>query len=320
MKRIAVVGVGGMGRFHAETINNMPDVELAALADPFPSAAAESFGLPVSTDVLGVASEGWDGVIVASTDESHAELTLAALEAGSRVLCEKPLAHDLQSAVSVIEAETSLERRMVQVGFMRRYDKRHLDLTAQMESIGELRFLRCANRNTNADPRPARIVMNQSLIHDFHTVNWLAGPVQSVSAVAVPRPGGLDHVHVTCRMASGAVSIIEFHDRNYAYDCEVEATGPHGMVRSESPYLPMTRRITDEMPAGDDWFSWFADAYRTQDWAWVQSLHAPEAMGPSSWDGLEAQLIAEAAITSLVEHGAAIELPEPGLSMPAIYR
>ena len=48
-------------------------------------------------------------------------------------------------------------------------------------------------------------------------------------------------------------------------------------------------------------FGWFADAYRVQDQAWVASIPAGEATGPSTWDGFAAQVIVDAIMTSLLE-------------------
>ena len=108
MKQVAVIGAGGMGRFHANTLMDIPGVEVAEVCDPFPSDAVEALGIPITTEPHVCAAKGWDGVVIASPDTTHAELTLLALDAGSRILCEKPLSHDLAGARSVIDAELSL--------------------------------------------------------------------------------------------------------------------------------------------------------------------------------------------------------------------
>jgi myo-inositol 2-dehydrogenase/D-chiro-inositol 1-dehydrogenase len=319
MNRIAVVGAGGMGRFHIRTMMDMGGVEVAAVADPFPHPDLAGFDVPISTDPMAVASEGWDGVIVASTDETHAELAIAALEAGSRVLCEKPLAAELADAVAVVETEAAIGQRRLQVGFMRRYDPAHLDVVEELGDLNGMDYLRCTHRNTNVEARSPRVVINQSIVHDIHTVTWLLGPTASVATSAVPRPGGLDHVLLTLQMESGALASIEFQDRTYAYEVEIEASGPNGMVRSASPYQPTTRRLVSEMEPYTDWFGWFTEAYLAQDRAWVASLDGPEAIGPSAWDGLEAQLVSEAALVSLAEGGSMVQIKR-SLDQAPIYR
>jgi len=317
VKQVAVIGAGGMGRFHADTMINVPGVKLAAIADPYPHPDLERFDVPVSTDVHACAAEGWDGVIIASPDSTHAELTIAALDAGSRVLCEKPLSDDLAGARAVIDKEVSIGQRRVQVGFMREFDPAHLAFAAQLADLGDLHYLRCSHRNTNEVARPPEAVIVQSLIHDIHTIHWLAGRVVDVDARSTPRPGGLTHVLLVLRLASGATATIEFSDDTYAYEVEVEATAAKGMVTTSAPQRPRLRIDGDHRtPIGLDWFGWFADAYRIQDRRWVASLDDPEATGPSALDGLAAQLVAEAAVTSLIQGGPS---PVSDHNTPEVY-
>lgn len=349
-QQVAVIGAGGMGRFHAETLLSMPGVELAAIADPFPHPDLERLGVPVTTDVESCAAHGWDGVVIASPDDTHAALTLLALDAGSRVLCEKPLSNDLAGARAVIAKEVEIGHRRVQVGFMREVDPAHAALAKQLDGLGELHYLRLSHRNTNEVARPAEVVIVQSLIHDIHTIHWLGGRVVDVDARTIPRPSGLLHVLLVLRLASGASATVEFSDVGPAYSVQVEATTLEGIVSSGGSMEPHPRRegrATDaasEAPegrrcggtatgaasaepsadvivgseAGDrDWFGWFADAYRIQDRAWVASLGNDRASGPSAVDGLAAQLVAEAALASIANGGAvAVESHE----VPEMYR
>ena len=309
VKSLAVIGAGGMGRFHADTLAALPGVRLAAIADPYPHPDLDAYaanGTEITTDAAACAAQGWDGVVIASPDETHAELTIAALDAGSRVLCEKPLSHDLDGAHAVIEKEVALGERRVQLGFMRVVDPAHVGLANELAELGELHYLRCSHRNTNEVARSPRVVINQSLIHDFHTIRWLGGEVVDVDTRAIPRPDGLLHVLVIARLASGATATVEFSDQTYAYEVEVEATAGRGMVATSAPQRPRLRVDGDHrVPIGLDWFAWFAEAYRIQDRRWVASLADPAASGPSALDGLAAQLVSEAALHSL-EHGGAV--------------
>ena len=103
------------------------------------------------------------------------------------------------------------------------------------------------------------------------------------------------------RLQSGATATVEFSDDTYAYEVEVEATSEQGMVMTSAPQRPRLRIDGDHRtPIGDDWFGWFAEAYRIQDRAWVDSLDGA-TIGPSAVDGLAAQLVAEAALASIDE-------------------
>ena len=290
MKRVAVIGAGGMGTFHAETLRDLPGVELAAVCDPLSEAAeraAAAFDVPVRTDPESVAAEGFDGVVIASPDETHAALTLLALDAGSRVLCEKPLAHNVAAAEAVMVKELELGARRVQVGLMRQYDPDHVAFAGRLAERGPAHYLRCTHRNDNDFLRSAEVVIVQSLIHDIHTLRWLAGEIVEVDARLVPREGGVAHVVCFLQMAIGISASIEFSDRGPGYSVDVEATTAGGLFNA-----------TDAEPS-PDWFGWFAEAYRIQDRAWVESLGDSAATGPSAWDGLAAQRVAGAALESL---------------------
>ncbi|MGI9606357.1 MAG: Gfo/Idh/MocA family oxidoreductase [Acidimicrobiales bacterium] len=315
--RVAVIGAGGMGRFHAETLLALPGIELGAIADPYPSSEVEALGVPITTAVDECAVHGWDGVIIASPDDTHAHLTLLALDAGSRVLCEKPLSHDIEGAEAVVDWELRRGERRVQVGFMREYDPAHVQVAAELEHMGALHYLRCTHRNTNAVARPPAVVIVQSIIHDVHTVRWLGGEVVDLHAHAVPRDGGLDHVVLSLSLDTGAAASIEFSDNTYAYEVEVEATAAAGMVATSAPPRPRVRMGGEHRtPIGDDWFGWFAEAYRIQDRAWVASLHDGSAHGPSAWDGYAAQHVAHHAEKSLDGH----EVNIMPLDVPDLYR
>ncbi len=74
-----------------------------------------------------------DAILIASPDETHAPLALAAIEAGKPVLCEKPLSQSSKECQNVIEAEVSRGRQFVQLGFMRRFDPSYRDMKAALD-------------------------------------------------------------------------------------------------------------------------------------------------------------------------------------------
>jgi myo-inositol 2-dehydrogenase/D-chiro-inositol 1-dehydrogenase len=79
-----------------------------------------------------IAAPDVEGVVIASPAITHEPYTLACLEAGKPVLCEKPLAVDAAAALRVVDADT---RGLVTVGFMRRFDPGYVGLKAQMDAI-----------------------------------------------------------------------------------------------------------------------------------------------------------------------------------------
>jgi myo-inositol 2-dehydrogenase / D-chiro-inositol 1-dehydrogenase len=101
---------------------------------------AESCGAgDVATDpVETIRRDDVDAVLIASPDETHAPLSLAAIEVGKPVLCEKPLSQSSEECLGVIAAEVSRGRQFVQLGFMRRFDPSY----REHEGISERWFAR----------------------------------------------------------------------------------------------------------------------------------------------------------------------------------
>jgi myo-inositol 2-dehydrogenase/D-chiro-inositol 1-dehydrogenase len=91
-------------------------------------------------------------VIVASPDATHAELSLACLAPGKPVLCEKPLASSAAEALRVVESEVTLKRRLIQVGYMRRFDPGYREMKRFRDEggLGTIVLLHNVHRNASA--------------------------------------------------------------------------------------------------------------------------------------------------------------------------
>jgi len=157
--RIAVLGVGRIGKMHAELVaRRVPGAALAMVQDINADAAAavgEQFDVPFTThvdEVLG--SSDVDAVAICSSTDTHVPLMIAAAHAGKAILCEKPISLELDkvdSALAVIENSGV----PIQVGFNRRFDAAHASVRAAVVdgSIGDLHILRITSR----DPAPPPI-------------------------------------------------------------------------------------------------------------------------------------------------------------------
>jgi len=128
-----------MGSFHAHTLAALAGVEVVAVADPYePNRArvADALGCEaIAEPIILACRDDLDGVVIASPDDTHPELAVAALEAGAFVLCEKPLASTAAAARCVVDAEVAFGQRRIQMGFMREYDPAHRQLAQAIAAI-----------------------------------------------------------------------------------------------------------------------------------------------------------------------------------------
>lgn len=305
--RVGVIGAGGMGREHIANLSRFEGVEVAVVADIIDSAAIDAAalcGAASSTDPEAVATDPTlDAIVIASPDSTHALLTIAAIERGAHILCEKPLASTLVDAQHVVAAELATGRGLIQVGFMRQYDAAHIQLQHSIAGLGAVRHLRCVHRNTNHQwERPLELVVSQSLIHDIHTARWLSGSeFTSVVTQIVSGPRPVEHIVVLGQMANGSTVTIEFVEATYGYDVEVEVTCELGVASAAQPAQPVVKSGgAQHRHIGDDWFGRFAEAYRDEAADWIAGVRSGVVQGPTSADGLEAQRVADAAIRSAV--------------------
>ncbi len=171
---VGVIGTGVMGSEHARLLSReTPDAHLAGVFDANAARAqAAAAGATVFPDPQSlIKSDRVGAVIIASPDASHAELTLACLEAGKPVLCEKPLASSAADALRVVQAETASKRRLIQVGYMRRFDPGYQEMKRIKDEggVGATVLLHNVHRNVRVP----------EWFTGLSTPNWWVGKEQS---------------------------------------------------------------------------------------------------------------------------------------------
>ncbi|MGZ7011015.1 MAG: Gfo/Idh/MocA family protein, partial [Ilumatobacteraceae bacterium] len=238
---------------------------------------------------------------------------------GTRILCEKPLAVGAASCERIVDAEIALGHRLLQLGLMRVYDPAHVQLAAEVAKLGELNHVRCVHRNVHEVRRTAQLILNQSLVHDIHSLRWLVGrDITRVTTLATPNPDHVEHLLMTAEFEGAAHATVEFSEHGFAYEVTVEVDAELGGAVMAPVMRPTVRRGGSAyVNIGTDWFARFAEAYRVEAAVWLDSINGPAAIGPSAWDGLVAERVVEAAIESLRTRQPA-EVAK--LEMPDFYR
>lgn len=304
-----LIGAGWIGSFHAETLaSRLPDVSLAAVADPDPQAAARLNAPRTYTDPLElIADPAVEAVAISSPAATHADLVVAAARAGKHVFCEKPMALTLDDADRAIDAAAEAGVAL-QVGFNRRFADDFAAMRAEIAagSIGTPQLLRSLTRDPGISAEvAARVkpwtVFNETLIHDFDTLCWLnpGARVRQVFAQAdalihpAYKDGGfLDTAVVQLRFDNGAFAVAEANFQAvYGYDVRGEVFGSNGVLLAG-------RAPEDASPGNTDLF---ADAYVAQFAHFAECIRAgvqPSVTGHDARVALEIAIAARESVQS----------------------
>lgn len=317
---IAVIGAGRMGSDHVRRIGTtVGGARVVAVADPdgdrVKEVAAGVEGAGAYTDpAAAIAAPGVDAVLIASPGPAHEEAVLHALERRLPVLCEKPLTPDPAGALRIMEAELRLGRRLVQVGFMRRFDAEYERLKELLDAggIGRPLFLHCRHRNASSPSFfTGDMLITDSVVHEVDAARWLLG--QEVTAVTVlsPTPTSAapqalgDPRFVLLETSGGAIVDVEvFVNCGFGYQVRCEAVGESGTARigdGLSMVVESGGRWGGEIV--QDYTTRFADAYDRQVRRWVAAAARGRVAGPDVWDGYAASAVSEAGLAAA--HGGA---------------
>jgi predicted dehydrogenase len=331
---VLVVGAGRAGLVHARNFaTGIAGARLYGLADPDPEALARgaaevgcdrTFGDPLH----GIADERVQAVVVAAPTPTHAELAVAALEAGKHVLCEKPLASSLEEAASIAQAAAASDAVFL-MGFMRRFHADFLSLAQRLAAgeIGEPLLVRSTGRGPGLppewalDPELSGGLVAEVNSHDLDTVRWLSGQ-EFETAYAVGRaakrpelaerfPGFVDVLAATFELSGGALAQVDGAcPAGYGYDARIEVYGSEGVILAGDPRRDSTLVVRAEGAVAEPVRSWrelFADAYRSEDAHLVAAARRNDAPRTTVDDGIRA-LEAVVAVNRSLAEGAPVAL------------
>lgn len=314
--RVGVIGTGGIGTDHATKLaTTISGSTVSAVTDinrPRAEEVAKALG---GAKVFGdgfelIKSDEVDAVLIASIGDTHAAFTLASIEAGKPVMCEKPLAPTTPECLRVLEAEVSFGKRLVIVGFMRRYDPGYRQVKASLESgaIGEALILHNVHRNAQVpDWFTSSMTMTDSIIHEIDTTRWLLGEelvsVQVIPPKRTPKaaPDFQDPQFAAFTSETGILSTVEFFANcQYGYDVRCELVGSEGTASLLNPVVAgqITKGVVAH-PIPADWRVRFGAAYHAELQAWISGLEHGESVGPSAWDGYAATRVTESGVEAV---------------------
>ena len=204
--RVAVVGVGHLGRHHARILATLPQAELVAVVDTNRARAEEiaaASGMRAMTDAKDLLGQV-DAVTIAVPTERHRDIALPFLEAGVPALVEKPLARTLEEADAMIAAAARSGVALA-VGHTERFNPA---VDAARDLLVDPRFIEVHRLGTFPERSLDIDVVFDLMIHDLDVVlSIVKADVESIEAVGVPvLTGRVDIANARVRFANGCIA------------------------------------------------------------------------------------------------------------------
>lgn len=332
--RIGVIGCGAIGQDHALRIHRkLSGARIVALNDINLAATlafndASSLGAKVFENYQDlIDAPDVDALLVASWGPAHADQLLACIAAGKPVFCEKPMTTSAESGLRVVEAEVKAGKKLVQAGFMRRFDAgyRALKKTLDAGTIGDALMVHCAHRNPSVpEMYVGDMCITDTFVHEIDVLRWLLDD-DYVSAQVVEgrksrnsHDGLHDPVMVLLETRKGIRIDTEiFVACRFGYDIQCQVVGETGAASLPEP-ASVALRLEGRASAAiqTDWKQRFIDAYDVELQEWIEATQRGRVHGPTAWDGYIASATAEACVEA--RHSKAI-VPIRIAERPAFY-
>jgi myo-inositol 2-dehydrogenase/D-chiro-inositol 1-dehydrogenase len=331
--KIGVIGTGNIGKRHIKRIKEvLSGGRIVAVADAIHDSAREvaaTYDAGFVEDPMRLISDrDVEAVIVSSWDPSHKEYVIECIKQGKPVFCEKPLATTAADCEEIVKIEMSYGKKLVQVGFMRRFDREYRKLRQSLSDgrIGHPLIVHCAHRNEHiGDEYEDDYIITQCCIHEIDLLPWLLDDEYRRVKMWMPRK--TDRIGNTYQ--DPQIALIEtktgicidielFVNCGYGYDIRCQVIGEDGVLDLSDPSVPYIRQSGHKgFPVPLDWEDRFTEAYNTEIQEWINATKNGTLVGSSAWDGYVAAVVADAMITSRdVGDFVNVEMPTP----PEFYR
>jgi len=332
---IGIIGAGRIGKVHMQSITyNVPGAKVLGITDVFKDGLqelADKYGIEkVYEDYKEMlADKDIDAVLVCSSTDTHADISIEAAEAGKHVFCEKPVDLTPEKVKAVIEAVEKAGVKL-QVGFNRRFDHNfaHVRSLINDGKVGNLELIKITSR----DPEPPSAeyaavsggMFLDMTIHDFDMARFLAGCdvtevyVNATCLVdpAIGEAGDVDTAIINLKFENGALGVIDNSRRAaYGYDQRIEVFGSLGaaMAANDTP-TNVTVMNADGVTTDKPLYFFlerYMQSFRDEMIQFVDAVQNDKPTPTTGLDGLNSILVALAAKKSVAE-GRAVKISEIG--------
>ena len=314
--QIRVVGCGMIAREHIERIQNrIRGARVVAVCDVIPESAKRCAeiagpGTKIYSDFkVAIQDPEVTAVVVTTPGQFHMAPVLEAIRAGKPVFCEKPLANTAADCRTVVDAEIAGGKHLVQVGFMRRYDRGYKQVKELIDSgkFGVPMVVKCTHRADGvADSYTTAMAVTDTAIHEIDVLPWLIDDVWDEVQCIMPRtsskahPGLKDPQVMILKSKGGVVTVLEVNvNCGFGYDINCEVVCENGVVNLPCPSFPTVRCDNQvSVKIEDNWIMRFIDSYDVEIQDWVNHALRGETGGSSAWEGYTASVTADALVRS----------------------
>ncbi|MGH2473436.1 MAG: Gfo/Idh/MocA family oxidoreductase [Candidatus Limnocylindria bacterium] len=321
--KIAILGVGRLGAFHAKVLHELPGVDELRINDVDRSRAAglaKELGAK-HAESIDAALDGADAVVIVTPTGTHADLIIRALDKGLAVFCEKPIALDLESTKRVVD-HVEKKRGRVQIGFQRRFDQGFQEARRRVRAgeLGTVYSFHMTSRD--ALPPPDGYIETSGgqfvdqLIHDFDVARWMFGDevaeiYAAGSTLGYPHYAQWKDVATSAAVLTlrgGAMGLLQAARHNEAgYDIRVDIFGAKDTIAigldARTPATSVERDAPKlKSPAYPSFFVRFDAAYRAELAHFLKFARGEAENACTVRDGMEALRLGLAATRSFREH------------------
>lgn len=333
---VGIIGLGAMGSDHCKRIAERTNgVELAGVCDlkqELSEKYAKKYGARLyKTGEDLIDSPGIDAImVVTSPDETHGQFVMRAIEKDKFVFCEKPMMPTVKGCQEIVETETKHGKRLVQVGFMRRFDPGYIEMKKALDErkYGEPLLVHATHRNYEVPTSyDTTMSVSNTAVHEADLMHWLLGENYKSGVTFLPdKQTKYTHSNlhdpqiVMLDTESGVhIDLEVFVNNHMGYDINCEVVCEEGTISLRTPRNTSVKtNLSDETHIPAEFTERFKTAYDNEIQQWVDSVQKGELVGPSAWDGLIAMVTCDALATSRENDASRVPIELPN-KKPDLY-
>ena len=231
-----------------------------------------------------------NAVVVTTPGAFHKDPVIAAIKAGKPVFSEKPLANTAADCKEIVDAEMASGKHLVQVGFMRRYDRGYKQVKELLDSgkFGAPMVIKCTHRADGVAPDyTTAMAVTDTAIHEIDVLPWLVDDEWDEVQCIMPKTSSKAHEGLKdpqimiMKTKGGIVTVLEVNvNCGFGYDINCEVVCENGVINLPCPSFPTVRfdhNVSTKIE--DNWILRFIDSYdvEIQDWVDHASRVRPAA-------------------------------------------